>query len=80
MIFPWFRFVWLWAAVAVGIIAACFGARWAWRGITHDIRKDTFGEPLIPRWLHVTIGIVCAVAGAALVAFIVWHWRTATAR
>jgi hypothetical protein len=79
MIFSWGKWVWLWLGTAAGIVIAGFGVRLLWRGIADDVWKDSFGDPIIRRWVYVTAGILCIVAGGALVAFLVWQWRSATA-
>ena len=44
-------------AVFVGIIAAVFGLRFFWKGLTNQIWRDLFGEPNIPRWCYFFAGI-----------------------
>ena len=78
MVFSWPKWAWLWLGMAVGIVIACFGLLLLWRGITNGVRRDRFGDPIIPRWLYVSGGIICGLAGGALLAFLVWQWCSAT--
>ena len=71
MVFSWRIWISLWLGIAAGIVMACFGLLLLWRGIANHVRRDTFGDSIIPRWLYVTGGIMCAFAGCALLAFLI---------
>lgn len=60
-----------------GAVIIGFGLWLLWRGITNDIRRDLFGDPLIPRWMWITGGVICTTVGLAVSAFILWQWHVA---
>ena len=68
---------WVWRGIIAGVVIVGLGLWLLWRGIANDISRDLFGTPLIPRWIWIMSGLMSAIGGLALIAFLLWQRHVA---
>lgn len=69
---------WIWRGIIAGVVIVGLGLWLLWRGITNDIPRDLFGTPLVPRWMWIIGGLMSAIGGLALIAFLLWQRHVAS--
>jgi hypothetical protein len=71
---------WILRGIIAGVVTMSVGSWLLWRGITNNIHRELFGDPLMPRWMWITSGLVFAMAGMGVIAFVLWQWQMASSR